>query len=87
MQKEGKVKQEEIVRYALKSAGTLLLPYRFTVTLLGFSSLYRISRMGEGPGSNGGGDFFTLEKSKISRFFKLENFQKMLKKQWKIYNF
>ena len=43
--------------------------------------------MGGGPWRNGGGDFFTLEKSKFSRFFKLENFQKMLKKQWKIYNF
>ena len=30
---------------------------------------------------------FTLEKSKISRFFKLEHFQKILKKQWKIYAF
>ena len=33
------------------------------------------------------GGFLTLEKSKISRFFKLENFQKNLKKQRKIYNF
>ena len=33
------------------------------------------------PGGMGGGYFFTLEKSKISRIFKLENFQKMLKKQ------
>ena len=29
--------------------------------------------------------FFTLEKSKILHFFKLENFQKMLKNQWKFY--
>ena len=28
-----------------------------------------------------------IEKSKISHFFKLENFQKMLKNQWKFYNF
>ena len=41
---------------------------------------------GRVPGAMGG-YFLTLEKSKISRFFKLENFQKMLKKQWKIYNF
>ena len=34
-----------------------------------------------------GGYFLTLEKSKILRFFKLENFQKMLKKQRKNYNF
>ena len=33
------------------------------------------------------GGTFSLEKGKISRFLKLENFQKMLKKQWKFYNF
>ena len=33
------------------------------------------------------GVLFSLEKSKISRFVKLENFQKMLKNQWKFYNF
>ena len=31
------------------------------------------------PGAMGGGFFFTLEKSKFSRFFKLENFQKVKK--------
>ena len=51
------------------------------------SSLYRISRMGGGPGSNGGGELFYIGEVKISRFFKLENFQKMLKNLWKIYNF
>ena len=51
------------------------------------SSLYRISRMGWGLGSNGGGYFLTLENAKISRFFKLENVQKMFKNQWKNYNF
>ena len=35
----------------------------------------------------GGGYFLTLEKSKMSSFFKLENLQKMLKNQWKNYNF
>ena len=35
----------------------------------------------------GGGGLFSLEKAKISRFFKLENFQKILKNQWKFYNF
>ena len=30
---------------------------------------------------------FTLEKQNIYRFFKLENFQKMLKNQWKINTF
>ena len=39
------------------------------------SSLYGILRWGGGPGRLGGGTF-SLEKSKISRFFKLENFQK-----------
>ena len=34
------------------------------------------------PGAMGG-YFFTLEKSKISRLFKLENFQKMLKQSMK----
>ena len=38
---------------------------------------------GGGPGRIGGGNFFTLEKSNISRFFKLENFQKMFKKAMK----
>ena len=51
------------------------------------SSLYRISRMGGGSRQAWGGYFFTLEKSKISHFFKLENFQKMFKNQWKFYNF
>ena len=32
---------------------------------------------GGGPGSNGGGYVFTLEKSKIQRFFKLERFHKL----------
>ena len=51
------------------------------------SKLYRILRLGGGvPGAWGGG-IFSLEKSKISHFFKLENFQKMLKNQWKFYNF
>ena len=39
---------------------------------------------GGGHGSNGpvwGGVLFSLEKAKISRFFKLEIFQKILKKQ------
>ena len=34
-----------------------------------------------------GGFFFTLEKAKISNFFKLENFQNMLKNQRNFYNF
>ena len=43
--------------------------------------------MGGGvPGSNGG-ILFELEKSKISRFFKLEKFHKMFKKSMKNYNF
>ena len=42
--------------------------------------------MGGVPGAMGG-YFLTLEKAKISRFFKLENFQKMLKNQWKNYTF
>ena len=46
-----------------------------------YSRLYRISRMG-GPGSNGGGTFF-IGEIKISRFFKLEKFQKMFKKSMK----
>ena len=54
--------------------------------ILESSSLYLISRMG-GSRAHWGGYFFTLEKAKISRFFKLENIQKMLKNQWNIYNF
>ena len=50
------------------------------------SIFYRISRMRDGPGRIEG-YFFTLEKSKFSRFFKLENFQKMFKNQLKISNF
>ena len=44
---------------------------------------------GYGGGLHGamGRDFFTLEKSKISRFCKLENFQIMLKGQRKIDSF
>ena len=34
---------------------------------------------GGGPGKNGGWVVFSLEKSKIARFYKLENFLKMLK--------
>ena len=60
---------------------------RKSVIFQSCSSLYRISRMGGGPGRLGEGYFFTLEKSKISHFLKLENFQKMLKNQWKFYNF
>ena len=37
------------------------------------SSLYRILRLGGSP-EQWGGVLFSLEKSKISRFFKLENF-------------
>ena len=51
-----------------------------------YSSLYRILRLGGGSREHGGGTF-SLEKSNISHFFKLENFQKMLKKQWKFYTF
>ena len=40
---------------------------------------------GGGPGSMGG-VLFSLEKSKISHIFKLENFQKLLN-QCKFYNF
>ena len=58
------------------------------IPLVEISNLFNIfvvytglSGLGGGPGSNGGGYLLTFEKAKISRFFKLENFQKMLKKQ------
>ena len=53
------------------------------------SSLYRILGLGGSrqQWSRLGGVLFSLEKAKISRFCKLENFQKMLKKQWKFYSF
>ena len=51
--------------------------------LVAFSGAARISAFfwGGGPGSMGKSKNFSLEKSKISHFFKLENFQKMLKNQ------
>ena len=53
--------------------------YLWHLTTLAFCTLYRILRLwGGGPGSNGGGTV-SLEKSKISRFFKVPNFQQMLK--------
>ena len=38
------------------------------------------------PGAMGMGTFYIGESQNFA-FFKLENFQKMLKNQWKIYNF
>ena len=46
----------------------------------------RFLRWGRGPGSNGG-YFFTLEKSKFSRFFKLEDFQNLIKSMKNLYFF
>ena len=47
----------------------------------GVSVVYTGFRGWGGVPAGLGGYFFTLEKSKISHFFKLENFQKMLKNQ------
>ena len=43
--------------------------------------------MGVPGATEGRGYFFTLKKSKISRFVKLENFQKLLKNQGKFIHF
>ena len=59
----------------------LIFNYCSAVVYIGFRG------WGGGSRQAWGGYFFTLEKAKISHFFKLENFQKMLKNQWKFYNF
>ena len=52
------------------------------------NSLYRISRMGGGPGSNGGGVLFLHWRNKKSRVSSIsKNFKKCLKLNEKFLNF
>ena len=62
--------------------------WKAQVSIRESSNLYRISRMGRGPGSNGGGGtFWHWRNQKVRDFSNLKIFKKCLNNQWKICNF
>ena len=71
------------ILFLLNSANTV---WFFRNIIIGYPVVYTWIRGWGIPGAMAGGLLLTSEKAKIFRFLKLENFQKMLKSQWKIYN-